>query len=69
MSVNSKAFHQICDKPCANEINEMKWSPKNDLIAVLTLDGEVSRYTFPLIIFLEEIALYVISKLDLAKNH
>ena len=43
MSVSSKAFRQICDKPCANEIKEMTWSPKNDLIAVLTLDGEVSK--------------------------
>eukprot|EP00794_Sanderia_malayensis_P006349 gene6349-7076_t len=34
-------FRQICDKACATEIKSMKWSPKNDLIAILTSEGEI----------------------------
>ena len=34
-------FRQLEDKPCSSEIINMKWSPKMDLLALVTRDGEV----------------------------
>ncbi|XP_065070457.1 anaphase-promoting complex subunit 4-like [Rhopilema esculentum] len=34
-------FRQLCDKPSSKEIKCMQWSPKSDLIAIITAEGEV----------------------------
>lgn len=35
------SFRQLEDKPCSSEIFQMKWSPKMDLLALVTKEGEV----------------------------
>ena len=35
------SFRQLEDKPCSAEILDQKWSPKMDLIALVTVEGEV----------------------------
>ncbi|KXJ17098.1 Anaphase-promoting complex subunit 4 [Exaiptasia diaphana] len=41
MAGSSGSFRELEDKPCSAEINLMKWSPKMDLIALITAEGEV----------------------------
>ncbi|KAK3739003.1 hypothetical protein QZH41_001569 [Actinostola sp. cb2023] len=41
MAGSSGSFRELEDKPCSAEINCAKWSPKMDLIALITAEGEV----------------------------
>lgn len=41
MAGSSGSFRELEDKPCSAEINLLKWSPKMDLIALITAEGEV----------------------------
>ena len=46
MSNETKAFHLLCDKPNSSEISSTCLCPTSDLVAVLTLDGEVGSYEY-----------------------
>ena len=41
MAGSCGSFRQLEDKPCSAEIINQKWSPKMDLLALVTADGEV----------------------------
>ena len=41
MAGSCGSFRQLEDKPCSAEILDQKWSPKMDLLALVTVEGEV----------------------------
>ena len=41
MAGSCGSFRQLEDKPCSSEIFQMKWSPKMDLLALVTREGDV----------------------------
>lgn len=41
MAGSSGSFRQLEDKPCSAEVHCMKWSPKMDLLALVSAEGEV----------------------------
>lgn len=41
MAGSCGSFRQLEDKPCSAELLDKKWSPKMDLLAIVTVEGEV----------------------------